>query len=116
MFQPAPSLPGHYEMLECLYRKETNDPGDAGAVHRIQVAGQIWCLKQISTEKRYAVRSIRRFEESFPASSPIRRNSLLIGHHGHRIVGDKLLYFQEYLPQPGSLGASPNLMASIEFP
>ena len=109
MFQPAPSLPGHYEMLECLYRKETNDPGDAGAVHRIQVNGQIWCLKQISTEKRYAVRSILRFEERFPASSPIRRNSLLIGHHGHRIEGDKLLYFQEYVPQPGPLGASPNL-------
>jgi hypothetical protein len=96
-------------MLECLYRKETNDPGDAGAVHRIQVAGQIWCHKHISTEKRYAVRSIRRFEESFPASSPIRRNSLLIGHHGHRIEGDKLLYFQEYLSQAAPLTRSPNL-------
>jgi hypothetical protein len=109
MFQPALSLPRHFEMLECLYRKETNDPSDAGAVHRIQVDGQIWCLKQISTEKRYAVRSIRRFEESFPVSSPIRRNSLLIGHHGHRIEGDKLLYFQEYLPQTTALGSSPNL-------
>ena len=109
MFQPALSLPRHYEMLECLYRKETNDPGDAGAVYRIEINGQIWCLKQICTEKRYAVRSIRRFEESFPASSPIRRNSLLIGHHGHRIEGDKLLYFQEYLPQAAALGSSSNL-------
>lgn len=106
MFQPAPSLPRHYEVLECLYRKETNDPGDAGAVHRIRVEGQSWCLKQISTRKSYAVRSIRRFEESFPPSSPIRRNSLLIGHHGHRLEGDKLHYFQEYLPQAGPLGPS----------
>jgi len=109
MFQPAPSLPRHYQLLECLHRKETNDPGDAGSVHLIQVDGQIWCLKQISTGKRYAVRSIRRFEESFPPSSPIRRNSLLIGHHGHRIEADKLLYFQEYLPQAGPLGSSPSL-------
>ncbi len=97
MFQPASALPVRYRVLDCIYRKDSPDQGDQGSVHRIEVEGQTWCLKQISTEKRYAVRSIRRFEEQFPAASPVRRNSPLIGHHGHRLEKDRLLYFQEYL-------------------